>query len=33
MKIFKQINKDKRKTRYELKKLCEQYGLPLVAPS
>ena len=32
-KISKQANKDKNKAKYELGSLCEQYGLPPIAPS
>jgi hypothetical protein len=33
MKISNQANKNKKKAKYEMGNLCEQYGLPFVAPS
>ena len=33
MKISKQLKDDKKKAKYEMSDFCEQYGLPLVAPS
>jgi hypothetical protein len=33
MKISNQANKDKKKAKHEMGNFCEQYGLPLVAPS
>jgi hypothetical protein len=33
MKISNQVNKDKRKAKYEMRNFCEQYGLPSIIPS
>jgi hypothetical protein len=33
MKISNQVNKDKKKGKYEMGNFCEQYGLPSIAPS
>jgi hypothetical protein len=33
MKISNQVNKDKKKAKYEMGNFCEQYGLPSVASS
>jgi hypothetical protein len=33
MKISNQVNKDKKKAKYEMGNFCEQFGLPSVAPS